>query len=107
MSDLWPISLLAVMGCVWLTTSLQGRKLYLAFLSKYPNEAQALIPFAFSNTSHPEKFFFFFRKTSLPMLKADAYLWKLRQRLKLLAIISAVLPIACMGLLAICAWMGL
>jgi hypothetical protein len=79
--------------CLWLVTALQGTKAYRAFLSKYPQEAEKLIPYAFSNSRHPEKFFFFFRKSSIPLLKGDANVWKQRQRFKWLLIISLVLPI--------------
>ena len=94
---------MVVIAGVWVITIIQNVKLYKAFLAKYPQEAERAIPFAFSNTSHPEKLLFFFRKTSFPMLKADLDLWRQRQWLKLFLIISFLLPLVCFGFLALVA----
>ena len=55
-------------------------------------EAQANIPDAFSSWRHPEKLFFFFRKESLVLLKSDPTIWRLRQRLRLLLLLSLFVP---------------
>src|SRR3954470_20593618 len=71
----------------------QGARLFNAFIAKYPQEAQREIPYAGSRMRHPEKVFFFFRSKSVPLLKAYAALWRLRQRLKLLLLLSLALPV--------------
>ena len=94
MSDWYPVGFLIGIGCVWFATAYQGHKLYHLFEVKYPEDARRLIPFAFSNTAHPEKLRFFFRQTSVPMLKRDPSLWQLRQRVKALLCLSILFPIA-------------
>lgn len=100
MSVWYPIVFGGIIISVWVAMAVQSGRLYHAFCTKYPREAQRLIPFAFSNFRHPEQFLFFFRKTSLPILKADQELWNLRQRLKLLLFLSLVVPFLCLALLA-------
>jgi len=82
---------------------IQGGKLYRDFLARHPKEAGRLIPFAFSSTMHPEKVIFFLRKTSRPVLRADPNLWRLRQRVILLLLLSLLAPIACFVFLCTCA----
>jgi hypothetical protein len=103
MSAVYPFTLFVVVQLVWLATALQGAKLFNAFVEKYPREAEREIPFAGSRMRHPEKLFYFFRKKSLPLLKADAPLWRQRQRLKLLVLLSLVVPILGFAALAITA----
>ena len=103
MSIWYPIAIMAAVISVWGATLVQSAKLYQAFCAKHPQEAQRLIPFAFSNFRHPEKFLFFFRKTSLPMLRADGELWNLRQRLKLMLFLSLIVPLVCLAFLALAA----
>jgi hypothetical protein len=100
MSGWFPVVLLGVVACIWLAALYQSQKLYDAFVAKYPRQAIEHIPFAFSRTRHPEKLLFFLRRTSIPLLRADASLWKLRQRLKFLLILSLVVPVASFVLLA-------
>jgi hypothetical protein len=100
MSTVYPITLFALVGLVWLVTAVQCAKLFNAFLKKYPQEAQSKIPHATSRLRHPEKVLFFFRNKSLPLLKADPNLWKLRQRLKVLLLLSVALPFLGFALLA-------
>jgi len=85
---------LLLIGFVWIVTAIQSRRLYSAFLAKYPEDAMRLIPFAFSNSRHPEKLVFFFRRIALPMLTADPSLWRLRRQLKVLLFMSFLFPIA-------------
>jgi hypothetical protein len=106
MNSTYPLFAMALIGVVWVATALQNRKLYHAFCQKHPLEAQRLIPSAFSTDRHPEQLLFFFRRTSLPMLRADSDLWRLRQRLKLLLVLSACVPLACMGFFAFSALSG-
>src|SRR6266540_5476003 len=101
MSNLYPVVFLIAIAGTWFLTAWQNHKLYRAFLAKYPKEAEKFVPFASSKTRHPEKVIFFFRRTSLPILKADSTLWKQRQRLKLLLIFSVLPPFACLVLLAL------
>jgi hypothetical protein len=104
MNSTYPLIALALIAVVWVAAALQNRRLYHAFCQKHPLEAQRLIPAAFFTDQHPEQLFFFFRKTSLPILRADLDLWRLRQRLKVLLVLSACIPLACMGFLAFCAF---
>jgi hypothetical protein len=100
MSALYPITLFVGVAFVWLATAVQGARLFNAFLAKYPREAQREIPYASSKMRHPEKVFFFFRSKSVPLLKPDSALWKLRQRLKLLLLLSLALRVLGFGFLA-------
>lgn len=93
MSDIYPVSLFVIVALVWLATVIQSAKLFNAFATKYPQEAQRQIPFAGSRMRHPEKVFFSFRSDSLALLKSDSTLWKRRQRLKLLLLLSVALPV--------------
>jgi hypothetical protein len=106
MIDLLATIFFCLVICLWIVTALQGTKLYRAFLSKYPQDAQRLIPSAFINMRHPEKFLFFFRRTSIPLLRVDSNIWKQRQRFKLLLIISLILPIVFFSFCAILAICG-
>src|SRR5262245_22544837 len=73
----YPILMAAAIVPLWIITLIQGQRLYRAFLNKYPREASELIPFAFTRMRHPEKLFFFFRRSSMPLLKRDAHLWRM------------------------------
>jgi len=99
MSELYPVACLALIASFWVAAALQGHRLYRSFLAKHPVEARKLIPFAGTSIQHPEKILFFFRKGTLPLLRADQPLWTMRQSLKVLLIISVVLPFACFGFL--------
>jgi hypothetical protein len=103
MIDWYPVMSMILIGTVWAATAWQSGKLYALFFAKYPRVAQECIPFAGAKLMHPEKALFFFRKTSLPLLQADPVLWKMRQHLKVLLLISLVLPFACFSFLIICA----
>lgn len=85
------ILILIIFG-LWIITIFQGRRMYRAFLAKFPLEATKLIPYAFSSWRHPEKFFFFFRKSSRHLLLADPAVWKERQRFKWMLVICFALP---------------
>lgn len=93
MNSLIPFILFIFTCCSFVAAAIQNAKLYRVFIAKHRVEAEKLIPFAFSPIRHPEKLLFFFRKSSLPLLRQDAEVWKQRQRLKLLLIISLILPI--------------
>jgi len=103
MNSTYPFIAFALIGVVWVATALQNGRLYRTFCQKYPLEAQRRIPSAFSTDRHPEQLLFFFRKTSLPMLRAESDLWRMRQRLKLLLVLSAFVPLVSMGFFAFCA----
>jgi hypothetical protein len=104
--QLYPAGCMIAIGVLWLAAGFQARRLCRAFCDKHPQEAARLIPFSFSNTRHPEKLFFFFRRTSIPMLKADTRLWELRQQLKVLLVLSLGVPLACIAFLGFCAITG-
>jgi len=104
MSGVYPIVFFVAVVLVWFATVIQGAKLLKAFVTKYPQESQREIPYASSRMRHPEKVFFFFRRKSLPLLKGDPMLWKLRQQLKLLLLLSAVLPVLLFAFLVLSAF---
>ena len=49
---------------------------------------------------HPEKAIFFFRRRAAQILRADAVLWKQRQRFLFLMTLSVLVPV--IGFLSIC-----
>jgi hypothetical protein len=82
---------LVTMG-LWIAMAERSQELLNLFRDKYPKEAGERIPFAFSHCRHPEKFFFFFRKESVPLLRRDRTIWRLRQRVRLLVWLSVLVP---------------
>jgi hypothetical protein len=103
MTDLYPLLSLGLIGCIWLAAFIQGARLYRTFLHKYPDVASKSIPFAFDELNHPEKLLFFFRRTSLTLLKSDVELWKLRQQMVFLLCLSLIVPLLCFAILGIVA----
>jgi hypothetical protein len=87
-----------VVCALWILTVVSAHKLFIAFITKFPVEAERNIPYAYSSFRHPEKLLFFLRKSSVQMLKRDDCVWKLRQRLILLLVLSVTVP--CFGFLA-------
>jgi hypothetical protein len=79
-----PFALVLIVGFTWLVTARQHGRLFRLFLTRYPHEATNLIPYAISNWRHPEQIIYFFRKSSVPLLKADPELWKKRESVKAL-----------------------
>jgi hypothetical protein len=84
-----------------MATVIQSHRLGRAFINRYPKEAAAAEPELMVEGRHPEKFFFFFRKTSLPLLRKDKQIWRMRQQLKWLSILSLLIPPLAMALLVI------
>jgi hypothetical protein len=78
---------------VWLACVVQSHRLFYRFREKYPEVAKAEIPHAFEMNAHPEKFFYFFRRKSVELLRNDTTLWPLRQQVKILTILSGVIPL--------------
>jgi len=89
--------------CVWFYTVFLSGKLFRKFVEKFPLEAERNIPFASTHIQHPEKFFYFFRQGSIPTLRKDLEIWKLRQRLKWFVLASTIVPLIAFGILIICA----
>ncbi len=92
MTAIIPITIFLVSTGLWLAMAERSQKLLNLFRDKYPKEAGERIPFAFSHCRHPEKFFFFLRKDSIPLLRRDATIWRLRQRVRLLVWLSVLVP---------------
>jgi hypothetical protein len=99
MTAILPVTIFLLVNAAWITTGVVSSRLLRLFEAKFPREAAERIPYAFTHWRHPEKLLFFFRKSSLPILQQDAAVWKLRQRLRLLLMVSILLPI--IGCLAI------
>jgi hypothetical protein len=93
MRAIFPTVLFFLVGITWVSTAIQGVKLYESFITKFPKEAQERIPYAFSRIRHPEKTIFFFRGDSITLLRGDPEVWKLRQRFKMLLSLSALVPL--------------
>jgi hypothetical protein len=102
--DLIPPSGLLLIGCVWFYTAILNGKLFRQFVRKFPSEAERSIPFASTYAQHPEKFLYFFRKASIPTLRKDREIWRLRQRLKWFTLASLLIPLVVMGVLILCAY---
>jgi hypothetical protein len=101
MNEIVSFGLFIIVGILWAITFIQSVKLREYFKRKYPQKAQREIPYAFSNTAHPEKIFYFFRKRSYSFFKEDAVLWKLRQKVKFLLLCSILIPILLLIMLAL------
>jgi hypothetical protein len=99
MGDEESFFLFLMIAGVWTGFVIQSHRLYKAFLAKYPREAQELIPYAMSQTRHPEKIFFFFRRASQPYLKSDPKLLRLKRELVILLFLSVFAPISIIALL--------
>jgi hypothetical protein len=84
---------------VWVALFIQSHRLFYLFRTRFPDVARRDIPHAFDSSRHPEKFRYFFRRNSLDLLQSDAQLWRLRQQVKLLAILALIVPPAGMVLL--------
>jgi hypothetical protein len=84
---------------VWLCLFIQSHRLFYRFRAKYPELAKKDIPYAFEYVQHPEKFLYFFRAKSEAVLRQDHALWKLRNQVRVLLILSGVIPVG--GVIAV------
>jgi hypothetical protein len=92
MTAIVPIVIFLVTMGLWIAMVERSHKLLNLFRDKCPKEAGERIPFAFSSCRHPEKLLFFLRKDSVPLLKRDPTIWRLRQQVRLLLCLSVLLP---------------
>jgi hypothetical protein len=97
MTAIYPITLFVVTGVVWCWTSWENCRLVRAFWKRYPDVAQRELPT--SSLRHPENTIFFFRQRANAILRADRELWRQRQRLKTILILSAAIPLGGFSLL--------
>jgi hypothetical protein len=77
---------------VWLACFIQSHRLFYKFRAKHPDIAQRDIPRAFETCEDPGKLFYFLRRKSLEVLRSDPELWGLRQQVKVLTILSVIVP---------------
>ena len=84
--------LMALVFGVWLACFIQSHRLFYKFREKYPDVAQRDIPHAFETRENPGKLFYFLSRKSLDLLRSDPELWGLRQQVKLLTILSIIVP---------------
>jgi len=84
--------LIALIFGVWLACFVQSHRLFYKFRAKHPEIAKRDIPHAFETCEHPEKLFYFLRRKSREVLRRDRELWGLRQQVKVLAILSVIMP---------------
>jgi hypothetical protein len=77
---------------VWLACFIQSHRLFYKFRAKYPDIAQRDIPHAFETRENPEKLLYFLSRKSLELLRSDPELWGLRRQVKMLTILSIVIP---------------
>lgn len=96
-----PISYCLLTTIIWGATVIQSQRLYLAYTARFPEEARAHIPYAASSMRPPGKFLFFLRKGAVPLLQRDPRIWRMRQRLVALMVLSLTFPPV--GMLAIAA----
>jgi hypothetical protein len=78
-------------GACWLLAAIQNSRMFQMFRKKYPEIAKKKILGAFDNFVDPEKFWFFYRKENVQLLRQDNDIWKLRQQIKTLLILSLIL----------------
>ena len=83
---------LALVLGVWFACFIQSHRLFYKFRAKYPDIAQREIPRAFETCEHPEKLLYFLRGKSREVLRNDPELWGLRQQVKVLTILSVLVP---------------
>jgi hypothetical protein len=101
MSGTYPFLLFCATVGLWFTTVWYSHRLLHAFCRRFPAEAQREIPYAFDRyIRHPEKGIFFFRHRAAEILRADAVLWRQRQRFIVLSVLSVVVPV--LGFISIC-----
>ena len=83
---------LAVALGVWFACFIQSHRLFYKFRAKYPEIAQREIPRAFETYEHPEKLLYFLRGKSREVLRNDPELWGLVQQVRVLVILSVLVP---------------
>ncbi len=94
MIDLYPIALIVTTGLLWFFTWLTAHRLLWSFCERHPSIARQEIPHAFNRAfAHPEKALYFFRPKTAEALRHDPPLFRLRQRVIFLTILSAVVPL--------------
>jgi len=78
---------------LWIALVVQSHRLYRAFCSKFPMQAQTYLPLSYGR--HPEKFNFFYRRSSQVFLKSDGQLRKLKTQLDVIlcAVIILLEPV--------------
>src|SRR4051794_6117529 len=87
-----PLLWFVLTGAIWAAAVLQNQRLLRLIEQKLPDVAAREIPFAFSRSRHPEKAFFFLRKRSKALLRADPEVWRERCRFLWLLLASLVFP---------------
>lgn len=100
----YPVALLVVVTSVWGATFVTSLKVLREFVKRYPQEAASRIPEVSSFSGHPEKLLFVFREWSQELFRADLRLWQMRKKLKVMLVLSCVVPIVCMVVTFALAW---
>lgn len=92
MSAAFPITLLALVGAIWAASVVANRQLLALFLRRAGDDAN--VPAVLRDPGrHPEKLVYFFRHSTVPRLKAEPELWRLRQILAVLLVLGFSVPI--------------
>ena len=86
------LCLLFLNAGIWVVLAVQSSKLYRAFCSRFPKEANALLPV--SSGRHPQKLLFFYQKDADVFLRSDKQLLKLKKQLDVILCTSGVLALA-------------
>src|SRR5689334_17346776 len=93
MNGIYPFTLFCITGALWFVTWLCAHHLLHGFCTRFPAVAQREIPYAFDRWfPHPEKAIFFFRRRAAEVVRDDPSLWRQRQRLILLSVLSVLIP---------------
>jgi len=91
MSAAFPIALFIVVATIWAAAVIVSWRLLALFLRRAGDDAD--IPAVLREPErHPEKLVFFFRRSTVPRLKAEPDLWRLRQVLAVLLVLGLVVP---------------
>ena len=83
------VSGLVLIGLIWASCWIQAHRLLWKFEERFPEAAEK----AFPPYAHPEKCFYFFRRRSRDLLESDPEIWRLRQLVKKLLVMSIASPI--------------
>ena len=102
MNAIYPALLFVITATVWLITAKQNSRLVELFWKKHPETAKQEL----SDTSerNPKNTLYFFRRRSLTILRGDHEIWRQRQRLKFLMLLSALVPLVGFLILALVAF---
>ena len=93
MAPAYPAVLTLLVMATWVAWVVEAHRLFYRFRALHPEVARREIPYAFQAAQHPEKFFYFFRKSSQQLLRADPTLSTLLTRVRVLSVLAVTVPV--------------